>query len=169
MAQALFISRKDLVRHTTVNGNLDVDLYVQYIFIAQDIHLQNYLGTDLYTHIEGLIEAGTLGNFAHYETLEEKYCKPALIHWAMVEFLPFGAYSIANKGVYKHTSENAQNVDKQEIDFLIEKERNTAQYYTNRLIDYLTYNAPSKFPQYYTSTNADITPDGTADFGGWVL
>ena len=41
MAQALFISRKDLVRHTTVNGNLDVDKYVQYILIAQDIHLQN--------------------------------------------------------------------------------------------------------------------------------
>ncbi len=44
-----------------------------------------------------------------------------LIHWAMVEYLPFAAYTIANKGVYKHNSENATNVEKVEIDFLIEK------------------------------------------------
>ena len=47
MAEALLITRSDLVRFTTVNGNVDTDKFIQYIKIAQDIHIQNYLGTDL--------------------------------------------------------------------------------------------------------------------------
>ena len=92
-----------------------------------------------------------------------------LIHWAMVEYLPFAAYTIANKGVFKHTSENATNVEKDEVDFLIEKERNLAQYYTDRFIDYMSINASSKFPEYYTNDSQDVSPDRQADFGGWVL
>ena len=92
-----------------------------------------------------------------------------LIHWALVEYLPFAAYTIANKGVYKHNSENAENVSKEEIDFLIEKERTTAQYYTERFIDYMSFNASNRFPEYYTNNNEDIYPDKDANFGGWVL
>jgi hypothetical protein len=86
----------------------------------------------------------------------------------MVEYLPFSNYTIANKGVFKHTSENADSVSKEEIDYLIEKERNTAQYYTNRLIEYLSFNAPSKFPEYYSNNNEDVYPDKDL-FGGWVI
>ena len=60
MAKALFITRQDLVTFTSANGNLDVDKFLPYIRIAQDIHMQNYLGTDLYKKIEALITAGTL-------------------------------------------------------------------------------------------------------------
>jgi len=92
-----------------------------------------------------------------------------LIHWAMVEFLPFSAYTIANKGVYKNTSENADSVTKDEVDFLVEKERKTAQYYTDRFINYMSFNASSKFPEYYTNNNDDVYPDKDANFAGWVL
>ena len=47
MAEALLITRDDLVRFTSVNGNVDTDKFIQYIKIAQDIHIQNYLGTEL--------------------------------------------------------------------------------------------------------------------------
>ena len=167
MAEGLFITRKDLVKFTAVNGNVDTDKFIQFIKIAQDIHIQNYLGTDLFEHIQGHIEGGTLAgdNLALVTT----YVKPMLIHWAMVEYLPFAAYTIANKGVFKHSSENAQNVDKNEIDFLIEKERNIAQYYTERFIEYMSFNASSKYPKYYTNTNDDVYPDKDASFEGWVL
>ena len=87
----------------------------------------------------------------------------------MVEFLPFSAYTIANKGVYKNTSENADSVTKEEVDFLVEKERKTAQYYTDRFISYMSFNASNKFPEYYTNNNDDIYPDKDANFAGWVL
>jgi hypothetical protein len=48
MAQGLFISTNDIVKFTVLNGNLDPDIYTQYIFQAQQLHIQNYLGTKLY-------------------------------------------------------------------------------------------------------------------------
>lgn len=167
MAQALFVTRKDVVKFTAVNGNVDTDKFIQYVKIAQDIHIQNYIGTDLYNKLQADILASTLTG--DYLDLVTDHIKPMLIHWSMVEYLPFAAYTVANKGVFKHSSENAENVSKEEVDFLIEKERNTAQYYTDRFIDYMSYNAASKFPEYYTNNNSDVYPDKDANFEGWVL
>jgi len=166
MAQALLITRDDLVKFTAINGNIDPDKFVQWIKVAQDIHIQNYLGTKLFDKITNALVAGNLAN--PYLTLLNVYIKPMVIHWAMVEFLPFSAYTIANKGVYKHNSENSQNVDKDEIDFLVEKERSIAEHYTRRFIDYMSFNQ-SSFPEYNNNSNADMYPDKTADFGGWYL
>lgn len=166
MAQALLISRKDIVKFTAMNGNVDTDKFIQFVKIAQDIHIQNYLGTDLLEKIESDIISSSLTG--DYLNLVTDYVKPMLIHWAMVEYLPFSAYTLANKGVYKHTSENATNVDKEEIDFLIEKERNLAQYYTDRFISYMSFNNDS-FPEYNTNSNEDVYPDKDASFEGWVL
>lgn len=166
MAQALLISRKDIVKFTAMNGNVDTDKFIQFVKIAQDIHIQNYLGTDLLNKIESDIISSSLSG--SYLTLVTDYIKPMLIHWAMVEYLPFAAYTVANKGVYKHTSENASNVDKTEIDFLIEKERNLAQYYTDRFISYMSFNNDS-FPEYNSNSNEDVYPDKDASFEGWVL
>lgn len=166
MAQALLISRKDIVKFTAMNGNVDTDKFIQFIKIAQDIHIQNYLGSDLLNKIEADIIASTLTG--SYLSLVSDYVKPMLIHWAMVEYLPFAAYTVANKGVFKHLSENATNVDKDEIDFLIEKERNLAQYYTDRFISYMSFNNDS-FPEYNSNSNEDVYPDKDASFEGWVL
>jgi hypothetical protein len=40
MAQALFITRSDLVKYTAVNGNVDTDKFIQFVKIAQDIHIK---------------------------------------------------------------------------------------------------------------------------------
>ena len=42
MAEALLITRDDIVRYTALNGNVDTDKFLQFIKIAQDIHIQNY-------------------------------------------------------------------------------------------------------------------------------
>jgi hypothetical protein len=166
MATALWIKREDLVRQTALGGNVDQDKFLQFIKIAQEIHIQNYTGTRLYDKISNDIIANTLAN--PYLALVNDYLQPMLIHFAMVEYLPFAAYTIANGGVYKHTSENSTSVDKLEVDFLVEKERNIAQYYTDRFITYMSYNQQT-FPEYNLNSNADVYPDTTADFASWVL
>ncbi len=166
MAEALLITRDDIVRYTALNGNTDVDKIIQYVKIAQDIHMQNYMGTKLLNKIKADIIANTLtGN---YLSLTVNYLKPMLIHWAMVEYMPFAAYTIANKGVYKHSSENSVNVEKNEVDFLIEKERSIAQNYTERFIDYMNFNN-SLFPEYYTNVNNEISPDSMNNYTGWYI
>ena len=168
MAEALLISRKDVVKFTAMNGNVDTDKFIMFVKISQDKHIENYLGTDLLNKIQADIIAGTLtGN---YLTLVNTYVKPALLHYTMVEFLPYSNYTIANKGVFKHTSENSEAVTKEEIDFILEKERDTAEYYVNRLVEYLSFNAGSMFPEYYTNNNEDVYPDkGGTSFEGWVM
>jgi hypothetical protein len=166
MAEALFITRDDIVRYTALNGNVDTDKFIQFIKIAQDIHIQNYLGTKLFQKLQADIIAGTLAG--NYQTLVTTYVKPMLIHWGMVEYLPFAAYTIANKGVYKHSSENSENVDKNEVDYLLEKERSIAQNYTQRFIDYMAFNQ-TLFPEYRSNKNNDIFPDSMNNNLGWYI
>jgi hypothetical protein len=166
MASALFITREDIVKFTALNGNLDPDKFTGFVKIAQDIHIQNYLGTKLYDKINDAIVAGTLSS--PYTTLLSKYIKPMVIHFAMVEYLPYASYTIANKGVYKHNSENSTNVEKDEVDFLIAKERDVAQHYTNRFIDYMSFKQ-SLYPEYNANSNGDMYPDSEANFVSWVL
>jgi hypothetical protein len=245
MAEALLITRNDVVKFTAMNGNVDTDNFIQYVKIAQDIHIQNYLGTDLLeklkseiilaasgipstlsisdqgtgyttatgvtttgvngtgltvdiTDVGGLVDTVVIDNAGtgyklndiviidggnddaeitidalytiptNYNNLLVTYVKPMLIHWAMVEYLPFAAYTIANKGVYKHNSENATNVEKVEIDFLIEKERSIAQHYTERFIDYISFNN-DLFPEYNSNSNGDMYPDTNNNYTGWYL
>ena len=166
MAVALFVKREDIVRNTILDGNVDTDKFIQFIKIAQEIHIRNYLGTDLYNKISADIIAGTLSG--NYLSLVTTYVQPMLIHYAMVDYLPFASFSIKNGGVYKHTSENAEVASKEEVDYLVQKERDIAEYYTRRFIDYMSFNQ-SLFPEYYSNSNDDIYPDKDSTFQGWVL
>lgn len=167
MPTALFITREDLVRNTALGGNVDTDKFIQFVKIAQEIHIQNYLGTQLYDKISNEILLGTLSG--NYLDLVTTYVQPMLIHFAMVEYLPFAAYTIANRGVYKHTSENGETVEKEEVDFLVAKEQKIADYYTTRFVSYMSYYAATLFPEYYTNKNNDVYPDSESNFTSWVL
>ncbi len=166
MATALFISRTDLVKNSILDGNVDTDKFIQFIKIAQQIDIQNYLGTDLYNKISADIIADNLSG--NYLSLVNDYVQPMLIHYAMMQYLPFAAYQIKNGGISKHTSENAESVSKEEVDYLVNKERNFAEYYTRRFIDYISFHEDI-FPEYNSNTNEDISPDTNDLFNGWIL
>ncbi len=171
MAKALFITTKDIKRYSVLSGNVDPDKFIYMVEIAQDTEVQNYLGTKLLEKIQALIIAGTINDPANaaYKTLLETYVKPMTIYWALVCYMPFAAYTVANGGVYKHTSESSVTVDKDEVDYLVEKYRDIAQFYTNNFIDFMVYNQ-NTYPEYNANTPDDTYPDtSNADFGGWVL
>ena len=166
MAEALIITRDDVVKFTSLNGNCDPEKFIQYVKIAQDIHIQKYLGTDLLEKIKADIIANTLGG--NYLTLVNTYIKPLLIHWAMVEYLPYSAYTIGNKGVYKHNAESSENIDRLELSLLIDKQTQTANHYSNRFVDYMCFNQ-ALFPEYNSNSNGDIYPSSDINFTNWVL
>lgn len=99
MATALFISRTDLVKNSIISGSTDTDLFIQYVKIAQEIHIKSFLGSKLYDKISADIISvdGLTGN---YLTLVTDYIQPMLIHFAMVEFLPFSAFRIKSGGIF---------------------------------------------------------------------
>ena len=166
MATALFISRTALVKNSILDGNVDKDKFIHFIKIAQQIDIQNYLGTDLYNKISADIIADNLSG--DYLSLVNDYVQPMLIHYAMVDFLPFAAYRVKSGGIFKHTSENAETVNKDEVDFLVQKERDFAEYYTRRFVDYICFDS-SKFPEYTNNTESDVYPDKDVSGSNWVL
>ena len=244
MAEALLISRNDIVKFTALNGNVDTDSFIQWVKIAQDIDIQRILGTQLlqklqaeiilaysgiptaisitnpgtgYTTATGVTTTGNASGLTvditavgglvtvadidvagtgyklggqitidggnndaeitvdslytiptDYNNLLVTYVKPMLIHFAMSQFLPFAAYTIANKGVYKHNSENSTNVEKNEIDYLVQKELMIAQNYAERFIDYISFNN-DLFPEYNTNSNGDMFPSTQNNFTGWFI
>ena len=171
MATALFISRTDLVKNSIIDGNVDTDKFIQFIKVAQQIDIQNLLGTDLYNKIGADIASGAGGGAGlagNYLTLVNTYVQPTLIWFAQMNYIPFAAYQIKNGGVFKHSSETAQNVDKNEVDYLVSKAREYANYYSTRLVDYLSFHN-DLFPEYNSNTDEDISPDTDTTFKGWVL
>ena len=167
MATTLFITAKDLKSNTILNGNVDVDLFIQFIKIAQQMHVQNYTGTKLYDAIGLRIANTTLTG--DYLALVIDYVQPMLIHYAMVDYLPFANYQIRNGGVFKHRSENSESTTKDELDILVQKHRTFADFYAKRFVDYMSINAAGMFPEYWTNSNSDMYPDQNPNPSGWVL
>lgn len=166
MATALFISRTDLIKNSIIDGNTDTDLFIQYVKISQEIHIQNYLGTKLYNKISNDIINDTLTG--DYLELVTDYIQPMLIHYAMVDYLPFAAYQVKSGGIYKHSSENSETASKDEVDYLVQKERDFAEYYTRRFVDYICFDS-TKFPEYLDNQDSDVYPDKNVSGSNWVL
>ncbi len=162
----LFVTRKDIVRFTAMNGNVDVDRYLQFCKISQDPQLQPLLGTKLFQKIQNEIKAGTLAT-PYKELLEDKI-KDVVLFYTMTEYLPWGNIQVSNKGIFKFTQENGQVVDKSEVDDLVETARSTAEFYAQRLIDHLCQNS-TLYPEYKQNSNDDISPTTQNYWGGWVL
>jgi len=168
MATTLFINRTDLIRNSIMDGNVDTDRFIQFIKIAQEIDVQQIMGTKMYDGLTTAIPNIDLPANARWKTVLDDYIAPMLIWYAQSNYMPFAAYQIKNGGVFKHTSENAQSVDKNEIDFLVEKARTNAEWYSRRFIDFMSFNQTT-YPEYTSNINDDLYPSNDATFNGWVL
>lgn len=168
MATTLFINRTDLIRNSIMDGNVDTDKFIQFIKIAQEIDVQQIMGTKMYDGLTTAIPNIDLPANARWKTVLDDYIAPMLIWYAQSNYMPFAAYQIKNGGVFKHTSENAQSVDKNEIDYLVEIARTNAEWYSRRFIDFMSFNQTT-YPEYTSNVNDDLYPSNDATFNGWVL
>lgn len=168
--KALFITTDELRRKSIIGGNVDADKFVQFVETAQDIHIQNYLGTLLYEKLQSLITAGTIddaGN-ADYKLLLDDYVAPMLIWYAQADFYAFAPFQVSNGGVYKHRSENSDTPEISEVKMLVSRCQDTAEFYTRRFLDYMGYNS-NLYPEYNQATNEGMYPDKSDSFNSWVL
>ena len=69
---------------------------------------------------------------------------------------------------YKHSSENAENVEKNEVDYIREYYKTLADRYTSRYLDYITNNS-ALFPEYDANEPGDVYPNDNINYGGWIL
>ena len=170
MAYVLFISEAKLKDSTAINLNVDVELLLPYVRQAQKLYVETKLGTDLTQKLKDLITAGTIGNVGNeaYKTLVDDYIGDMLPNWAFYHAIPFLRFKIENGNIYSKTSETGNSLSTEEAQHLREEVRNTAEYYTERLIEYVTNNTGS-FPEYNTNSGSDVNPDQNAYYNGMNL
>lgn len=172
MADVLFCSKEDVVRKSTMlSGSIDSDSLVPAMHLAQTQYLREIIGTDLYNKfsadITALINSGTTFP-ATYKALLDDFIKPILVHLTVHEFLKTAHVTVSNKGVFKHTSENATDVNQSELKELIQVARDRAESYTQRFLDYMAFNS-SGFPEWRSNSNGDVSPNYESYSIDWVL
>ena len=166
----LFISEDLLKSLTATNLNVSVNIIRPYILQAQKLYIETKLGTDLTQKLKDLIVAGTVGAVGNeaYKTLLDDYISFVLVNFSFYHCIPFLRFKIENGNIYSKTSETGTALSTEEAQHLREEVRNTAEYYTERMIDYICNNN-SLFPEYNTNTGADVNPDQNAYYNGMNL
>jgi|TARA_R110001583_G_scaffold37873_2_gene122673 hypothetical protein len=159
MAYVLFISEERLKDSTTIGLNVDPALLLPYIKMAQKLHIETKLGTNLTNKIKDLIVAGTVNNVGNeaYATLLNDYISEVLPSYCLWMAVPFLRYKIENGNIFAKTSETGNSLTTEESQQLRNEVLNTAEYYMERMIDYIRNNT-SSFPEYSTNSGADVSP-----------
>ena len=167
----LFISENRLKEATAINGNVDVDYLLPYVRVAQKKYIETKLGTKLFEKLKTLISTGdiSLPANADYKTLLDDYISDPLVHWGFFECIPFLRYKVQNGNIYAKTSENGEALSREDAQDLREEVRNTAEFYTDRLISWLCANN-SKVPEYNENSGCDeVCPDTNSFYNGMNL
>jgi hypothetical protein len=170
MAYALFITRNDIIKNSPLQGALDADALLPFVRTAQDKYLKNLLGTVLFFYLQDRIIDNTVGSLSsYYQDLLDDYIKNTLIWYACVEYIPFSSVQFKSNGSVKQTSEQGTAPSKSEIDYLLSKALNNADYYALRLQNYLIAYS-NNIPQYLESVGnqTQIYPDQSNQYFGGI-
>ena len=170
MAYALFITRNDIIKNTPLQGAIDADALLPFIRTAQDKYLKNLLGTVLFDYLQAQITAGTVSSLSsYYQDLLDDYIKNTLIWYGCVEYIPFSSVQFKSNGSVKQQSEQGVAPSKSEVDYLLAKALNNADYYALRLQNYLVAYS-NEIPQYLESVGnqTQIYPDQTNQYFGGI-
>jgi hypothetical protein len=170
MAYALFINRNDIIKNTPLQGAIDADALLPFVRTAQDKYLKNLLGTILFDYLQAQIIANNVDNLSvWYRDLLDDYIKNALIWYSAVEYIPFSSVQFKSNGAVKQQSEQGIAPGKNEIDYLLAKALNNADYYALRLQNYLIAYSQN-IPQYLQSigNQTQIYPDQSNQYFGGI-
>ena len=153
----LLISELKLKNYTNINKNVDMDVLKAEIQIAQDIDVQTILGTLFYKHLlDGILQDGTTTWNQDEIDLVNEYLRPFLVQTAYFNAIPQIMYRTMNRGIVEGEMQNAKSVDIETMKYLRNVQKARADFYLQRLMDYLlTGNGQNKFPQYNTASTQD--------------
>ena len=150
--ELLFITPQEASSSTILSGNIDIDKFLFCIANVQLTTIEPLLGTELYDKIVAEKTAGTLAG--DYLTLFNDFIKPITKHESVAQFIEIASYIVDNGGIYKHSAEGKEVVDKQEAQFLSGKSKAMSQMYVQRFNKWISYNSLPEYKTYQDEVNA---------------
>jgi len=157
MAYAQFISTDYVFTYTTIPNDVSPQIINKFIRKSQDIEIQGYLGETLYFKL--MNDFATTGGYtASYYTLMNTWVKPCLAEYVVYHSLPSIYLSITNKSLVLKTSDYSQPATLKEMEFMRTEFLNSAEYYGERIREFILNNQQT-LPEYWQTTGIDrITP-----------
>ncbi len=150
----LFISETTLKSRTGISDAIDGKQIKPQIKLAQDMLVQPALGSTLYLRLQSGIEAD---NLSTTETLLlDNYIADCLI-WYTMSLLPMAlGYQFFSKGVLQKTAEESNTPSRSELESISDKYKQTAEFYKQRMIDYLRQNYTLYAEYFQTGAGLDV-------------
>ena len=144
----LLISETTLKKQTAINANVNAEYIVPSIRKAQDIGLQPLIGTVLYKKLCALVEDGINNpDNAPYKLLLDEYITPYLCNKVMAELQVVLFAKVRNEGVVTSQDQQTQQLSISECEYVRKKYEYDADFYGNRMTDYLHANS-NTYPEY---------------------
>lgn len=132
--QIPLISESLFKLHSPITSNTDINDFIPYICIAQELYIEPIIGEPLMLELKEQIISDTLTE--ENSALIIKIA-PTLSFYAVYQALPFHWAAIVNKGITIRDSENSKGVDIKDIGQLRRWIKDDAETLTDQLIRFL--------------------------------
>ena len=156
MENVLLVSEQRMKQWTSLDDNIRIDVLTPSIIQAQDIYIQDTLGTKFYKRLKAGVIANDLTT--NESTFLKDYVGPCLIQYSLYLLLPNLKYKMVEAGIVNGTSEETQATTLDEMKYLRESALDTAQFYNQRMLEYLQDN-PGMFVTYNNPGTDGMTPN----------
>ena len=158
----LFISEQKLKDNTAINENVDSSELRFCIQQAQQIFLQESLGTNLYQKLQELVDNGDINNvtYVKYKELLNQFVQPTLISYSYYLALDNFWVKFMNVGLVQNRNEQGSAVDLKTLQYLKQNAKNQAEFNDNLLRRHLIFRS-GWYPEYNSGNlnNGQLPPD----------
>lgn len=148
----LFISTNYVKENSDVDENVADKIIKMAIIKAQDMQLQEIIGTDLLNDLKDEVEASSVS--AANQTLLDDFVLPFLLRQTVTNACISMLFKIRNKGIGKMNDENFTPVDTADLNLVLRHYESDAQFHGERMRRYLIDNT-STYPL-FLSGNTDL-------------
>lgn len=156
----VFLIGEQSLKDFNINDNLDANYLNPAIHTAQEIYLQQIIGTKLLEKLKDMVANNSLTD--DYKMLLDDYITPYLQFKVSAELVIPIAYKTRNAGVVVTNNEYVTNTQMKDATYLKNHYEDRADFYSIRLSKYLNANR-GKYPEYRQSSvcKGDITASTT--------
>ena len=156
MERVYLISAQNLKDYTPINDNVDDSLLHNAIIEAQEISIQELLGTKLYKKILSLVKTDdiNLPANAKYKELLDEHITKVVLYDALLRAIPYIHYKVVNKGITTQFSTESSTTTVAEMEFLMDQVKNNKEFFATRLSRHLLANI-QLYPEYMSASKID--------------
>lgn len=156
MENVLLVSEQRMKQWTSLDNNIRIDVLTPSILQAQDLYIQDTLGTPFYNRLKQGVKDNDLN--ADEKSFLTDYVGTTLMQYALYLILPHLKYKFVEKGILNGSSEETDATNLEELKYLRETALDTAMFYDERMREFLK-DYPNLFPIYRTWNTKGMKPN----------